>query len=171
MSKIYRPGQRYPARLNGNARYAWPGFLWPQPPRFSTLLGACRLYLLVTNGPPMFENLIKFLEINIEIVKLDVREMMAKAMVQLIQLLVAAFFVGLALVFASTALALLIGHWWGPAAGFGVVAGLYALGFGIFRLYLARLKTYLREVVQKQIPENTRLLNELNADEPHEPAQ
>jgi Putative Actinobacterial Holin-X, holin superfamily III len=118
----------------------------------------------------MFENLIKFLEINIEIVKLDVREMVAKAVVQLIQWLMAAFFVGLALVFASAALALLIGHWWGPPAGFGVVAGLYALGFGIFRLYLGRLKTYFREVVQKQIPVNTRLLNELNADEPHEPA-
>jgi hypothetical protein len=117
----------------------------------------------------MLDNIVKFIEINLEIVKLDVREIIASSMVNLIKLLVGGFFLLLALVFASTALAfflsgLLASH----ALGFGLVAVGYLAGFGVFRLFQARLKSYFRAVVQRQIPENTQLLKELAAPEPDE---
>jgi len=125
--------------------------------------------IAVPKAPFMFDNIVKFIEINLEIVKLDIKETIATSIVNLIKLLVGGFFVTLALIFASIALALFLGGWLASQAlGFGAVALLYLAGFGIFRLFQNKLKNAFREMVQKQIPENTQLLNELSAPDQDE---
>lgn len=113
----------------------------------------------------MFDSLIKYLEINIELVKLDIKEMVAKMIVDVIKLVVVGFLSSMALIFLSIALGLWLGEMTGSMIqGLGIVGGLYLLSAAVFVVARKKLRMVFERVVSKYIPDNQQLINELTQE-------
>lgn len=110
----------------------------------------------------MFDSLIKYLEINIELIKLDVKEMVAKMIVDVIKLIVVGFLASMALIFLSVSLGLWLGEATGSMIqGLGIVGGLYLMAAVVFVAARKKLRMAFQRVVSKYIPDNQQLINEL----------
>jgi len=110
----------------------------------------------------MFDSLIKYLEINIELVKLDIKEIIAKIIVDVIKLVVVGFLASMALIFLSIALGLWLSELTGSVIqGLGIVGGLYLGATAIFIAFRNKLRVAFNKAVSKYIPDNQQLINEL----------
>ncbi len=83
----------------------------------------------------LIENLTGFVEIRVELLKLEVKEDVAKGLAKGVAWFVIGFVLTLFLVFASIGLALLIGATLGLFAGFMIIASAYLI-FGLILLLL-----------------------------------
>lgn len=117
----------------------------------------------------MFDSIVKYLEINIELVKLDVKEMAAKLIVDIIKIIVAGFLLSMGIVFLSIALGLWLSQLTGSMiAGASAIGGLYLLAATIFIVIRKKLRGLFEKAVSKYIPYNQSLINELAEDEKYE---
>ncbi|WP_448518062.1 phage holin family protein [Rhodoflexus sp.] len=114
----------------------------------------------------MFDSIVKYLEINIELVKLDIKEIIAKLIVDIIKLAVVGFLLSMGLVFLSIALGLWLGELTGSSiTGTAIVGSLYVLAAIIFVAVRKKLRLLFEKAVAKYIPDNQKLINELNEHE------
>lgn len=114
----------------------------------------------------MFDSLIKYLEINLELVKLDVKEMTAKLIVDVIKLTVVGFLMSMGVIFLSVSLGIWLGELTGSLIwGTGIVGLLYVSVASIFVAVRKKLRPLFEKVVEKYIPNNQKLIDELTDDE------
>lgn len=114
----------------------------------------------------MFDSLIKYLEINLELVKLDVKEMTAKLIVDVIKLTVVGFLMSMGVIFLSVSLGIWLGELTGSLIwGTGIVGLLYVSAASIFVAVRKKLRPLFEKVVEKYIPNNQKLIDELTDDE------
>jgi hypothetical protein len=115
----------------------------------------------------MLDQLIRFLEINIELVKIEVKNTVSQLLAEFVKLVVGLFFLAMLLVFGSIALALYLGELLSnQPVGFLLISVLYVLLFGSFLAYQRKIKQTIKESIDEEIPDNTDLLKE--ADQSHE---
>ncbi|MCS7019602.1 MAG: phage holin family protein [Cytophagales bacterium] len=114
----------------------------------------------------MFDSLIKYLEINLELVKLDIKEIAAKLIVDVIKLLVIGFLISMAVIFFSIALSIWLGNISGSmTVGTSTVGALYVLGVVLLVAMRRKLRPVLEKIVAKYIPNNQKLIQELTENE------
>ncbi|MCS6967961.1 MAG: phage holin family protein [Cytophagales bacterium] len=110
----------------------------------------------------MIETLIKYLEINLELVKLDVKEIAAKLIVDVVKLVFMGFLVSMGVVFLSIALSFWISQLTGSfIVGLSLVGAVYLLAAFIFMLVRRQLRPIFERIVAKYIPYNQKLIDEL----------
>ncbi len=123
-------------------------------------------YICTQKPQIMFDSIVKYLEINIELVKLDIKEIIAKLIVDIIKLAVVGFLLSMGLVFLSIALGLWLGELTGSSiTGTAIVGSLYVLAAIIFVAVRKKLRLLFEKAVAKYIPDNQKLINELNEHE------
>ena len=86
----------------------------------------------------LLSNLTGYLETRVELLKMEVKEDLAKALAKAVSYFLIGFISALFLTFISVALALLLGQRLGNFAGFSIVAGIYLVTALI--LWLSREK-------------------------------
>jgi uncharacterized membrane protein len=101
----------------------------------------------------LLSNLTGYLETRIELLKIEIREDVARALAKVSILVMLMFVVFLFVLFTSMAIAYQIGISLGMVAGFGIVAGFYLLM--VLILYIFREGISKR--IEKQVKENVRL--------------
>lgn len=75
----------------------------------------------------LISNLTGYVETRVELLKVEVKEDLAKALAKAVSYLLIGFISALFLTFISVALALLLGQRLGNFAGFSIVAGIYLI--------------------------------------------
>jgi uncharacterized membrane protein YqjE len=90
----------------------------------------------------LLSNLTGYIETRVELVKIEVKEELAKSAAKAVLYLSVAFVFALFLTFISIAIALLLSERWGNFAGFSFIAGVYLIA-GLV-LYLLRQKLFLK---------------------------
>lgn len=90
----------------------------------------------------LLSNLTGYVETRVELLKIEVKEDVAKGLAQAVSYLFIAFVVALFITFISVALALLLGQRLGNIAGFSIVALIYLI-VGVI-LWLSREKLIAR---------------------------
>jgi len=99
----------------------------------------------------LVSNLTGYIETRVELMKLEVKEEVAKALAQLSILIVLVATATLFIMFVSVALALLIGKYTGPIGGFAIVGGFYFLIFILFLSLRANISTTLEKKLMEQL--------------------
>ncbi|TAD98772.1 MAG: hypothetical protein EAZ97_10430 [Bacteroidetes bacterium] len=114
------------------------------------------------NLPNLLESLSGFIEANLQLVKLEVKDGVSKLVVALVTFIMALFCLTIVLLFANISLSFFISQYfkWGYAAGFGVVALLNLSLFLLFLLLRKRFKFAVESKVDKALPMNIKLLEE-----------
>lgn len=100
----------------------------------------------------LVSNLTGYVETRLELMKLEVKEEIAKALARISVLIVVISALTLFVLFFSVSIALLIGEALGYFAGFGIVTGFYFL---IFILFLA-LRGSISLAIEKKLIEKLR---------------
>jgi uncharacterized membrane protein YqjE len=105
------------------------------------------LKLLKLDG--LVSNLTGYIETRVELVKLEVKEDIAKAMARLTVLVVVIAVLSLFILFFSVSIALLIGEYLGFFEGFAIVAGFYLL----ITILFVVLRGSVSEALEKKLVE------------------
>jgi uncharacterized membrane protein YqjE len=88
-----------------------------------------------------------YVETRLELIKLEIKEELAKAIAQLTIMVVFVAAISLFIVFASVSVALLIGEALGYLAGFSIVAGVYL----IIAIIIGVLKNSIGEALEQKL--------------------
>ena len=81
----------------------------------------------IFNVDSLLSNLTGYVETRVELLKVEVKEDLAKALAKAVSYFLVGFVSALFLTFVSVALALLLGQRLGNFAGFSIVAGIYLI--------------------------------------------
>ncbi len=96
-------------------------------------------------------NLTGYIETRAELMKLEIREEMAKALSRLSVLVMLVASATLFIIFFSITLAFLIGEYTGLLGGFAIVAGIYFLIFLLFLSLRSGISTKLEKKIIEQL--------------------
>lgn len=95
----------------------------------------------------LISNLTGYVETKIELVKVEAKEELSKGLSKALFAFIVAFVFAIVLVFLSAGIALLLSQYWGPLAGFGIVAGFYV----IIGIVLIVLRDNIKHKLEKEL--------------------